>query len=586
MAVDQVSARSVQALNAAGTQEAAGLREGTQLEGRVLAVNADDSLRLATRYGLIDVDQSQISLVGGRGKLPPPSELIGTTVKIEITGQSATSGRYTVKPVSSGDTPSISATEQGVQTPEADIAVQVAAEVSRAAARQDGLAPVFAGARQLLAFPEALPDDVSLALETLTSFSLDGAVTISADDLRNAVSASGLFLEAKLARLASGVGDGGTVSQLNPDAPLAGQDLKAALFGLKSVLEDWIASATAAVPDEAATTAADGPEQPANPAGLTSPLASGTSAGSAETASSFDAEALFAVLRPPPVVANAALQTALPDGVGSGAMTGQGAPAGSAGRPDLVTMAALGEWFRAAGQTSLGGAGRRTAYGGKPMMSDGQARAARTADTVANARPPPPRRGSLPQGQAAIQAADLKSRSPIDAARELAAKTGNALARVSLGQYASLQDRLTAGSGASSLATGQSAAQQKVPTSWLFEIPLTINNGTSIAQFEIDQVFDGGSGIAEDSRAWRVQFSLDIAPIGPIHARLVLADRRLSVGLWAEDRIGAVALQRGLLSLRQSLEAANFVIDDVHFTAGRPPSGPPVRAGGFFDRNA
>jgi hypothetical protein len=165
----------------------------------------------------------------------------------------------------------------------------------------------------------------------------------------------------------------------------------------------------------------------------------------------------------------------------------------------------------------------------------------------------------------------------------LAAKTSNALARVSLGQYASLPEEMTAPSAAGTNHNGQAT---KMPASWLFEIPLRIGAATSIAQFEIDQVFDGVPDTPDYRRAWRVQFSLDIAPMGPMHARLLLAGRRLSVGLWAEDRNGAAAIQRNILLLRQSLEAAAFTIDEIHFASGRPPSGPPVRAGGFIDRNA
>ena len=250
----------------------------------------------------------------------------------------------------------------------------------------------------------------------------------------------------------------------------------------------------------------------------------------------------------------------------------------TAGRPDLVTMATIGEWFQAAGQAPTVG-GRRTAYGNKLGALDRQARETPSPDGVASERPPPPRRGLLPQGQPAISTEAGSGRQPLDIARDLALKTGNALARVSLGQYASLPEKASSSSA-------NMAASSKPLASWLFEIPLNIGTATSVVQFEIDQIAEGTVGEADYKRAWRVQFSLDIAPLGPVHARLVLADKKLSVGLWAEGRTAAAGLQRGIAALRQSLEAAEFEVDEIHFAQGRPPSGPPVKAGGFIDRNA
>jgi len=573
MAVDQVSARSVLALNAAGAQDAGHLREGTQLEGRVLSINGDESLRLATRYGVLDVEQSQVSVAGaghghGRGKLPVASELIGTIVKFEVAGQSAL-GRLLVRALTSGDTSAPGTPPQETVTPDAEISTRIATDVSQAAARQDGLAPVFAAARQLAESGVALPDTVSSALQDLAGLTLNGAGPVSTQDLSNAVFSSGLFFEAKLARWAAAASAEDPHPQFDPDVPLASQDLKAALFGLKSALNDWIATTDAA---EAAARAAAGTDPTPAPTDR-SPLPTGDPAAGAEpltglaendtvpaAAPGLDTEALFAVLRPPPTVTTAN-QPQLP-------------------LADAITLATLGEWLQSVGQMPAGG-GRRGAYGGRPGSPDRAALAAQIADPAPTRRPPPPRRGSLPQGQAAVRSPRPADRQPIALARALAMKVGDALARVSLGQYASLPERATAGA-----ATATAGNAAKPPASWLFEVPLRIGDDVNIAQFEIDQVFDGSPGALAEGRAWRVQFSVDAAPMGPVHVRLILAQQRLSIGLWAEDTIGAAMLQRGLYTLRRSLEAASFAIDEIHFSAGRPPSGPPVRAGGFIDRNA
>jgi hypothetical protein len=194
----------------------------------------------------------------------------------------------------------------------------------------------------------------------------------------------------------------------------------------------------------------------------------------------------------------------------------------------------------------------------------------------------------LPQGQAAIVLRGDPNADAQDLARKLAVKVGDALARITLGQYASLSETVTGqtADGITSVAGRLPPTQTKPPGAWLFEIPLRLGEDTSIAQFEIEHIVDIGSPQKTDGACWRVQFSLDIAPIGPVHARLILAEKRLNVGFWAEEAVGLRAIGTRLLALRGALEALNFVIDEIHVSAGRPPSGPPVRAGGFIDRNA
>jgi hypothetical protein len=583
MAVDQVLSRPVQSIGSAGQQDVAILREGSQLDGRVLAVNSDESLRLATRYGVLDVDQSQVSPHGGggghgRARSPLPADLVGTTVKIEVAGQNTLTGRLLVRLISGGDTSIMSGPDHELPTPGAETTARIAAEVSQAAARQDGLAPVFSSAEQLAASSDVLPADVSQALLDLAGHALNADGGLSALDLRDAVAASGLFLEAKLTRMFAGNGAASAGVRFDPDVSLASQDLKAALFGLKSALDEWI---SASPPEEAIPGAA-----------LPVPIAAQSllpqGIGTTDGTAGFDAEALFAVLRPPPVVSLAAPAASTAQASDSGLIAQLTAADLLRGAQDLATLAALGEWFQASGQMQSGG-GRRGAYGGRPMAPATMWQAgARSVDASPSSRPPPPRRGSLPQGQAAIRAIDTAGRNPLDLARDLAQKTANALARVSLGQYASLaQQIVNFGLPQTSLQAVTSIVNPaQSEASWLFEIPLRLSGSTSIAQFEIDQIPGGGSAEASDGRAWRVQFAADVAPMGPVHGRLVLANRHLSVGLWAEDRRTAAALQGGLIPLRQMLEQADFVIDELHFSYGRPPPGPPVRAGGFVDRNA
>ena len=114
--------------------------------------------------------------------------------------------------------------------------------------------------------------------------------------------------------------------------------------------------------------------------------------------------------------------------------------------------------------------------------------------------------------------------------RQLIAQTDGALARQTLLQAASLPDQPD---------MPRAEASQR----WTFEIPFATPQGTSIAQFEVSR--DGRMPQADpQARIWRARFSLDVEPMGPVHALIALSGARASVTLWAERATSASRLQR------------------------------------------
>lgn len=580
MAVEQLSSRTVTAISAAAaTDMLSQLREGAILEGRVLAINPDDTLKLATRLGQLDIAPSLVAASGGhagRVRQTLSDDLIGTTVRFEVAAQPSNSGRLIVRLITGDETPQTAAT--GAQAPDtaepalADISARIAAEVAQAAAQQDGLAPVFSTAAALQGLSDQLPDALVKALANLAGFAQNAEDFATPEAVRKAFLGSGLFLESKLALLAA---NGGT---LDPSHPLSGQDLKAALLTLKPLLDAWVSTQQAAHNDVSA-----GRQTSSVPVGMASgPVPpAGAGAGEAAMAGSagtpVDTEALFAVLRPPPVAVAQSAEamkalaavplTAMPGGMPLSPFT------------DAGTMAQLGAMMAGTG-LAVPASNRRGPYGGRPLATNYALRV--TDETpVATGRPPPPRRGSLPLGQAAVATASdgPGPNRAADLAKALSAQVSNAVARISLGQYASLPE-----SAAATHASGLSARDDT--SSWLFEIPISVARSISIAQFEIDQVHERMAGAEAAGPAWRVQFSLDVNELGPVHARLVLGGQQIAVGLWAEAAPGIATVSTLLPLMRRRLEEAGLTVAEIHFAAGRPPSGPPARAGGFIDRNA
>ena len=183
--------------------------------------------------------------------------------------------------------------------------------------------------------------------------------------------------------------------------------------------------------------------------------------------------------------------------------------------------------------------------------------------------PPPPYRGAPPSAQAPARTS-LPAYAPAGAvAQRLLVETDAALARHTLLQVASMPE---ADSGSHPTAR---AAQ------WAFEIPFALAQGSAIAQFEITR--DGHAAGAEPSFTWRVRFSVNVEPMGAVHALIALAGGRAAVTLWAEREASAAHLRASSGMLEDALRAAALEPRDIEFRVGAPAA-PASAAGRFLDR--
>jgi hypothetical protein len=165
----------------------------------------------------------------------------------------------------------------------------------------------------------------------------------------------------------------------------------------------------------------------------------------------------------------------------------------------------------------------------------------------------------------------LDTASPRAAAERLIAETDAALARQTLLQAASIPD-----------AAGLDAPHETGPR-WTFEVPFATGQGTAILPFEIAR--DGRAASAEpQSAAWRARFSLDLEPMGPVHALVTLAGDRASVTLWAERVSTASKLNDSAPLLGEALRAAELQPSELSFRVGSPRAARQAAPGRFMDR--
>ena len=361
----------------------------------------------------------------------------------------------------------------------------LAEAVRAAAARQGGLAPLFADAEQATK-TTTLPAPVRAAVTQLLDLRvpLDDGLTAAA--VKQAFVRSGLLLEPRLAAAIKSATPTATAPTPSTPQVLSSDDLKATLLVLRQVLKAWAAgppqtlSATLAKPEPLA----------ALPASAPPPL----SPEEAETVARHVASALLA----------------------------------------------------------------------KPATAPASA-------ASAGSNPPPPYRGAPLAPQPPVPATMLDTASPRAAAERLIAETDAALARQTLLQAASIPN-----------AAGLDAPHETGPR-WTFEVPFATGQGTAILPFEIAR--DGRAASAEpQSAAWRARFSLDLEPMGPVHALVTLAGDRASVTLWAERVSTASKLNDSAPLLGEALRAAELQPSELSFRVGSPRAARQAAPGRFMDR--
>jgi hypothetical protein len=453
-----------------------------------------------------------------------------------------------------------------------------------AAGAQASLAPLLANLEEALAAP-GLPVPVKAAIGQVLALRTPLTAAITPEILTQATARSGLFLEARLAA--------------QPDNPPPA-DLKAALLTLRTALEPMAG--------ETAPTGARASNAPPPP-----PLRDAALAGQAPAAPapSSDDEVTQIARQPrdetDQVVARQTLQqvASLPDGPDAGALD---APATAAGAKASLAplLANLEEALAAPGLPAPVKAAiaqvlalrtpltttitpeivnQATARSGpflearlvaqpdaapppdlkaalltlQTVLEPIAAEPAPTRTRASKAPPPPPLRDGALAGQKPAAPTLSSDDDVTQIARQLRDETGQAVARQTLHQIASLTDGPDAGA-------------------WMFELPFLTPQGAAVAQFAIARD-DQTARTPGEAAAWRARFSIDLEPLGPLHVHLSLGGERTAVTIWAE-RAGSLEALRGLGD-----ELARALPADVAFRPGTPPAPPPT-SGQFLDRSS
>jgi len=259
-------------------------------------------------------------------------------------------------------------------------------------------------------------------------------------------------------------------------------------------------------------------------------------------------------------------------------------PAPSSGRTGAAVAAGTGS--AGAGVTGLGEEpiadllkvvvrGLEIAGSLTPLRSAEAGEAAAALAAIGNERdlrPPPPRRGQAPRGQPPAPEERAEEVGVEGLGRRALERTEGALSRILLEQFATLDRRRD---------DPAQPVEARSMREWTVEMPIATHAGTGVVQMAVER--DGGRRRADgthETPSWRVRFSLDVEPLGPVHAQIGFAGERMSIGLWADRPDTAAALGADVGRLEGALAAAAVPVESVHLATGRPPSGGPAPSAG------
>jgi hypothetical protein len=175
--------------------------------------------------------------------------------------------------------------------------------------------------------------------------------------------------------------------------------------------------------------------------------------------------------------------------------------------------------------------------------------------------PPPPLRGQPPHAQAR-GVASLQAQLPAPQLRaELLQQAEASVARLQISQLASLPQSRDTG------------------LEWLLDLPVRRGEETDVWSLGIRRdESQGGRDQERQGPLWTVQLAFDLPGLGPMQARVSLRGEQVSTWFWATREDTMPLLQNHLQELRRELEASGLQVDQLHCLRGSMPGNPEAAA--------
>lgn len=190
-----------------------------------------------------------------------------------------------------------------------------------------------------------------------------------------------------------------------------------------------------------------------------------------------------------------------------------------------------------------------TLTGARPSEQPATSASAATADRPVPT--PPPLRGAPVTPQARSEPNLAAHLSSAQNTNTLAHQVESGLARIQLGQLASVPSTPDA------------------RPLWMLELPVRNGSDTNVFHLQIDQEGSRG-GRDAPTPMWSVTLAFDLAALGPVRARVTVVDKQVSVGIWTEHESTAQLFDRHLQTLGTRLQESGLRVGHLTCQTGAP----------------
>lgn len=119
--------------------------------------------------------------------------------------------------------------------------------------------------------------------------------------------------------------------------------------------------------------------------------------------------------------------------------------------------------------------------------------------------------------------------------------------------------------------TPQQIESEQKP-SWVFEIPIKNNNSIDLFQFKIEKEQQGHNETDNEKIGWTIQVSFNIEKLGQVYCTISIYQKKASITFWSEQTQTVDTFNQNMQQLQSQLEEGGLIVDQLNCIQGTPPT--------------
>jgi len=108
--------------------------------------------------------------------------------------------------------------------------------------------------------------------------------------------------------------------------------------------------------------------------------------------------------------------------------------------------------------------------------------------------------------------------------------------------------------------------------SWVFEIPIKNNNNLDLFQFKIEKEQHSHSEQENEKIGWTIQIAFNIEELGQVYSTISIHQKKTSITFWSEQIQTVATFNQHIQYLQTELEGSGLIVDQLNCIRGSPPA--------------